>query len=208
MANRNPTSALTAAKHRRTIGPMKNGATAFRLRLGELPTSMAGVTKSVRGYRSDLEAVVMDAKGEIDARDAHFISAAATHEQHALICMWLLRKKIESMADDDIIKCSAAIAQARDARNKALDRLQLEGDPNVIDVLYALPPVVLPVARQSANGSPTSPPAVTFPESRPFPQPTTANATRAAVCDVVVDPAPSPSPGPDPVLPPQQESHE
>jgi len=69
---------------------------------------------------------------------AHHIDAAATHEQHGAVCRWLLRQRIETMATPDIIKCSQAIAQAKDARNRAMTLLGLNRNTqsDIIATLY------------------------------------------------------------------------
>lgn len=52
----------------------KNGTRLTRLTLGELPATMRRQTQMARKYRRGLEALVMEAKGEVNATDAHLIA--------------------------------------------------------------------------------------------------------------------------------------
>ncbi len=68
-----------------------HGGILTRLTLGELPTKMRRQLSPARAYRRDLEAAVMNVKGEVNLSDAHLIDEAAAAEIHASICRWLLR---------------------------------------------------------------------------------------------------------------------
>ena len=61
-------------------------------------------------------------------------------EQHAAICRWLLNKKLDTMANQDIIKCSGAMANAKTLRNLAVRKLNLdERDIATPHAMYADP---------------------------------------------------------------------
>ena len=115
-----------------------NGSRIQRLALGQLPKDMSRVTRYCRSYRLALEAAVASVHGgEVDLVKAHLIDAAATHEQHAQVCRWLLRQRIGKMSTSDIRECSKQIAGAKDARNRAVAALQLDRD-RTADILATL----------------------------------------------------------------------
>lgn len=123
---------------------MTNGSRISRLSLGELPKEMSRVTRYCRDYRRALEAVIStQSDGEVNLTQAHLIDAACTHEQHAQVCRWLMRRRISKMSTADIRECSKQIAQAKDARNKAVERLGLDRDKagDAIEALYSIIPV-------------------------------------------------------------------
>ena len=61
-----------------SINAIKHGGSLTRLTLGELPLTMRRQTQQARKYRRGLEALVMDAKKEVNATDAHLIDEAAS----------------------------------------------------------------------------------------------------------------------------------
>ena len=118
------------------MNTLRNGSRISRLSLGALPTQMHRVQRFVRGYRVEIENLVAETKGEVDATDAHYIDAATQHMQHMAICRWVLRTKFEGMSALDIQKCSGAIAAASEARNRSIALLKL--DASAVDTLTAL----------------------------------------------------------------------
>jgi hypothetical protein len=116
-----------------------NGTRLTRLTLGELPLKMRRQTQQARKYRRQLEALVIDAKGEVNSTDAHLIDEAATAEVHAAVCRWLLRDRLDKMSVADVSRCSEQILKAKTIRNKAVERLKLDAPPpdpwSVIDAL-------------------------------------------------------------------------
>jgi hypothetical protein len=107
------------------IKQLKNGTGITRLSLGELPLKMRQQLVAARKYRVALEQLTVEAKGQVNATDAHLIDEAAGAEIHASVCRWLLRTKIDTMSVSDIAKCSAEVMRARGARNRAVERLGL-----------------------------------------------------------------------------------
>ena len=124
------------------LNASRNGGRLTRLTLGELPVTMRRQTTQARVYRRGLESLVIDAKGEVDATDAHLIDEAATAEVHGAVCRWLLRERLDKMTVQDILTCSREILKAKTVRNRAVDRLGLGPDAreNAIDALYSDPP--------------------------------------------------------------------
>ena len=95
-------------------------------------------TQAARKYRRGLEALVMAAKGEVNATDAHLIDEAAAAEVHASVCRWLLRTRLEKMSVSDVARCSEQIVKAKASRNRAVERLKIDAPPpnpwDIIDV--------------------------------------------------------------------------
>lgn len=119
----------------RTLNNLKNGTRITRLSLGELPRKLSRVTRYCREYRKSLEAATAEAHGgEVTMTLAHHVDAACGHEQHLQIMRWLLRTKIDSMSNSDIIACSRAMADARDKRNRAVQQLDLDPKPEPMDL--------------------------------------------------------------------------
>lgn len=120
------------------LNASKNGTSLTRLTLGELPTTMRRQTQTARKYRRSLEALVMEAKGLVNATDAHLIDEATGAEVHASVCRWLLRTRLDKMTVGDVSRCSEQIMKARAVRNRAVERLELNRPPPdpwaVIDV--------------------------------------------------------------------------
>ena len=59
------------------LNAARTGQSITRLTLGELPATMHRQTQQARKYRRGLEALVVEAKGQVDATDAHLIDEAA-----------------------------------------------------------------------------------------------------------------------------------
>lgn len=124
------------------LNSTRNGTAITRLTLGELPKTMRRQTQQARKYRRGLEALVVEAKGEVTATDAHLIDEAAAAEVHASVCRWLLRTRLDSMSASDIARCSEQIVKAKTARNRAVERLRLDRDrmDDAIEALYSRVP--------------------------------------------------------------------
>jgi hypothetical protein len=110
------------------LNATRNGGSITRLTLGELPLTMRRQTQQARKYRRGLEALVVQAKGLVNATDAHLIDEATTAEVHASVCRWLLRTRLDKMTVADISRCSEQIVKAKAARNRAVERLALDRD--------------------------------------------------------------------------------
>jgi hypothetical protein len=111
------------------LNATKNGTTLTRLTLGELPLTMRRQTQQARKYRRGLEALVINTKGEVNATDAHLIDEASSAEVHASVCRWLLRTRLDKMSVSDVARCSEQIVKAKAARNRAVERLNIDAPP-------------------------------------------------------------------------------
>jgi len=109
----------------------------IRLTLGELPGTMRRQLSSARKYRRDLENAVVAVKGEVNLNDAHLIDLATNAETHASVCRWLMRERLDKMSTNDVLACSREILKAKEARNRAFAKLNLDADQeNIINALY------------------------------------------------------------------------
>src|SRR3954466_3124370 len=101
------------------LNASKNGTKISRLTLGGLPQTMRRQLQQALGYRRELEALVLEAHGEVNATAAHLIDEAAAAEVHASVCRWLLRTGMKSKDDGpamptaDVVKCSEQILKAK-----------------------------------------------------------------------------------------------
>lgn len=111
------------------LNASRNGTRVSRLTLGELPQTMRRQLQNARKYRRELEALVLNAHGEINATHAHLVDEAAAAEVHASVCRWLLRTRLEKMSTADVARCSEQILKAKTIRNKAVERLKLAAPP-------------------------------------------------------------------------------
>jgi hypothetical protein len=116
---------------------VKAGTSISRLTLGELPLTMRRQTQSARKYRRGLEALVVEAKGEVNTTDAHLIDEAAAAEVHASVCRWLLRTRLDTMSVSDVARCSEQILKAKTIRNRAVERLKIDAPPQAPWVIEA-----------------------------------------------------------------------
>lgn len=124
------------------LSRLRNGRRLGHLTLGMMHKTLRRQTAGVRSYSNELEALVMEVKGEVSVYDQHLINEAAQAEMHAAVCRWLIRQRLPTMDSSDVVTCSKEMLKARQARNKAVERLGLnkvQHEPSVIDVydLYA-----------------------------------------------------------------------
>ena len=139
---------MGAPKH--NANAMKNGTRLMRLLvLGELPECMRRVSDHVLLYRRRLEAETFHAsdanvvlpddltpaqrylaiEAELTTTQKHLIHEASVNQQHAGICKWLLRERIDTMTVSDIASCSREITRAAAQRNRAVSQLRLDVRP-------------------------------------------------------------------------------
>jgi hypothetical protein len=116
------------------LNSARNGGSLTRLTLGELPQTMRRQLQMARKYRRGLEQLVIEAKGQVTATDAHLIDEAAGAEVHAAVCRWLLRTRLDKMSVADVARCSEQVMKARTARNRAVERLGLDAKPEPLDL--------------------------------------------------------------------------
>lgn len=113
------------------VNAAKNGSRIAKTRLviGELPKQLLSVRREARSYRRHLEAEVLRVHGEITAMHAHAIDTAAAATVSAAIARWLMRNKIGGMSTSEVLSCSKAILQSKQARDSAVKLLGLDAPP-------------------------------------------------------------------------------
>jgi hypothetical protein len=123
------------------LNATKNGARISRLTLGELPNTMRRQLQNARKYRRELEKIVFETHGEVNATQAHLIDEAVAAEVHASVCRWLLRTRLvpkdtdkQPMSTADVTRCSEQILRAKTIRNRAIERLKLNEEPEPPDL--------------------------------------------------------------------------
>lgn len=100
-----------------------------RLVVGELPPKMVQVKREAQNYRRELEAEVLQVKGNITTTDAHLIDTATAATMQAGICRWLLRNRFKEMSTSDIRGCTADMTKAKERRDAAIKALGLNAPP-------------------------------------------------------------------------------
>lgn len=105
---------------------------------GKLPKGMQYVEKRVNSLRRQVEAAIIDVKGEITLVDAANVNSILKWERHGMLAMHWLRKEADKLTPSERLKFSEAIAKASDNRDRAIRALGLDRDKadNVLDALY------------------------------------------------------------------------
>lgn len=153
--------------------------------IGELPKTMARVTRNARAYRLYLENAVLGKSGQISNADHHWIDEAVSNEVHAAVCRWLLRNKLEEMATTDILACSAGIPKAKYARNRAVAQLELNQKIDPWDNIHnATIPEVPTESTESTQNAPQPEAATETPDTAS----TSPAATEKTTSDFTVAP--------------------
>lgn len=104
---------------------------------GKLPAGCQYIENRVNSLRRQVEAAVIELKGEIGILDAAAVNSILKWERHGLLAAHWLRKEAAKLSPSDRLKFSEAIAKASDARDKAIRSLGLDRD-KADDVLVAL----------------------------------------------------------------------
>lgn len=105
---------------------LRNGSHSFRLIVGDMPSTMERQKKNALKYRRSLEDEVRRVKGEINIDDAHSIDLAIQGEIHAAWCRWILKDRLATMNNADILTCSREILRGKETRNRAVRELELD----------------------------------------------------------------------------------
>ena len=113
-------------KNKRGGQPDNTNGIRHGLLAGKLPAHLAYVEKRTNAFRRQVEALVIDLKGEIGVMDAAAINSVVKWERHACLALHWLRKEEATMSPTDRLKFSEAICKASDARDRALAKLRLD----------------------------------------------------------------------------------
>lgn len=122
-------------------GPSTGNTNAQRhgMRGGKLPKGCQYIENRVNALRRQVEAALIEVKGEINIVDAAAVNSILKWERHGLLAAHWLRHEAEKLSASDRLRFSEAIAKASDSRDKAIRSLELDRDKadNVLDALYA-----------------------------------------------------------------------
>jgi hypothetical protein len=108
------------------------------MRGGKLPKGCQYIENRVNALRRQVEAALIDAKGEIGIVDAAAVNSVLKWERHGLLAAHWLRHEADKLSASDRLRFSEAIAKASDNRDRNIRSLGLDRDAtdNVIDALY------------------------------------------------------------------------
>lgn len=112
-------------------GPPKGSTNAAKhyMRAGKLPKCMKYIETRINGFKRHLEALVLDARGEVTVTDAAHIDTAAKWERHGCLALRWLRTEGENLKPSEKLSYSEAIAKASMNRDKAIEKLELNVKP-------------------------------------------------------------------------------
>lgn len=100
--------------------------TRHGLRAGKLPKDARYIEIQMNLLRRQIEATVIEAKGEISLTDAAFIQTAMRWERHAALAQRWLTKQYDELSPDQRLHFSREIARASAERDKAIANLRLD----------------------------------------------------------------------------------
>jgi hypothetical protein len=108
---------------------------AMRSALGALPAGAGYVNRLAYAMRRELEQAVASTDGSISLTKAAWIDSAVKWERHGQLATRWLRLHHDEMDLGQRLEFSREVAKATDARNKAIQALDLDRDPG--DALFA-----------------------------------------------------------------------
>ncbi|MAT70667.1 MAG: hypothetical protein CMJ58_14210 [Planctomycetaceae bacterium] len=133
-----PAGLKPSSRDKRRRNALTHGMRATTL--AGLPKGAAYIRRLVLSFRRELEAVVIDAKGEVSFMDGAHINTASRHEQVALLAGRWLKLNAETMSHQERLQYLQAVARASEARDRALSALNLDRDTgSILESLYSTP---------------------------------------------------------------------
>lgn len=124
-------------------GAKPDNANAQRhgMRGGKLPKGCQYIENRVNALRRQVEAAIIEARGQITIVDAAAVNSILKWERHGLLAAHWLRREADKLSAGDRLRFSEAIAKASDNRDKNIRALGLDRDAadSVLDALYARP---------------------------------------------------------------------
>lgn len=117
-------------------GPPKDNRNGMRhgLKAGKLPKDAQYIEVRLNQFRRTLEDAVIACRGEVSLVDAAAIQTCLRWERHAALAQRWLRIEGDKLKPVDLLKFSEAIAKASDARDRALRALNLDREPEPLDL--------------------------------------------------------------------------
>jgi len=122
-------------------GPPKGNDNALRhgMRGSKLPKGCQYIENRVNSLRRQIEAALIEARGEVGIVDAAAVNSILKWERHGLLASHWLRLEADKLSASDRLRFSEAIAKASDNRDRNIRALQLDRDRShsLIDALYS-----------------------------------------------------------------------
>jgi hypothetical protein len=108
-------------------GAPRQNTNAIRhgMRGGKLPKGCQYIEGRVNNLRRQVEAAILELKGEIGILDAASINSVLKWERHGLLAAHWLRHEAEKLSASERLRFSEAIAKASDSRDKNIRMLGL-----------------------------------------------------------------------------------
>jgi len=109
---------------------LKHGLKAKRYAMhgGKLAKGLQYIEKRVNALRRQVEAALIEVKGEIGLVDAAAVNSILKWERHGLLASHWLRKEADKLSASDRLRFSEAIAKASDNRDRNIRSLGLDRD--------------------------------------------------------------------------------
>ena len=124
------------------MGAPKENVNAIRhgLTSGNLPKGAKYIQHQMDRLRRQLEAAVIEAKGQVTLSDAAAIQSAIRWERHSALALRWLRVEGDKLKPTDRLTFSREIARASAERDKAIRELKLDRDTHqdMLKALYSL----------------------------------------------------------------------
>lgn len=130
------------ATHSKGGAPRGNvNAQRHGMRGGTLPKGCRYIEHRVNTLRREVEAAILEAKGEIGIVDAAAVNSILKWERHGLLAAHWLRHEAEKLSAGDRLRFSEAVAKASDNRDRNIRVLGLDRTTKdrIIDALYRTP---------------------------------------------------------------------
>jgi hypothetical protein len=102
-----------------------SNAVRHGLKAAKLPKDAKYVEHQLNRLRRELEAAVVDAKGEVSLTDASIILTAVAWQRHGALSQRWLRIKGDDLKPEQLIAFSREIAKASSERDRAIAALEL-----------------------------------------------------------------------------------
>src|SRR5262245_27058537 len=131
---------------RKRRGGQPNNSNRLRhgLKAGQLPADAKYIEYRMNNFRRQLEAAVLEAKGEISLSDAATVQTALRWERHGCLAQRWLTKQYDELKPEQRLTFSREVARASAERDKAIAALCLSDKDN-------RPPWLLPSTNNSSE---------------------------------------------------------
>ena len=117
-------------------GPPKGSRNALRhgLKCGKCPADAQYIEHQVNALRRQLEDNVLAQHGEVTLSHASIIQTCCKWERHGALALRWLRLKVDELRPSELLQFSREIARASTERDRAIVALDLDAQPETIDL--------------------------------------------------------------------------